>query len=310
MLASCDIEEDECGCIEEGEEETSIVLSDIPLFWSVFDSSEGNYTPSKFENDYFKGGSKVLEHYFEQKVKDAAMLSDLMNREDYLAYYTSIRESTESLEGTTADIRTALSDFKGLYPNAISGDIYLFMGPFASGGSVLENGDIAIGVEFFVQSPEAKTEGLPEYIKDVLKGKEYIPTVVIHELVHVQQREYARKIGLDMESRSLLEMTIAEGVAEFLAYHSTQQFLTDHLSSYVESNESLLRESFMADMHHSDYSKWLYNTGSSGDIPPDLGYYIGFEIAQKHFETFGSVERLLQITDAEAFLEESEYFQE
>jgi hypothetical protein len=309
FLNGCDNQEDDFPYPDRKLEDIDIVISDIDLFWSVFDKANGEYTPERFEDDYFFNGTNGLEQYFYKKVQSAEAMTNKLNNEDFLKYYTSIRTTSVNLDIINNAIRNSLILFDDLYDDANFSDVYLLMGSFAAGGTVLQNGDIAVGVEFFMDSQDSNTLGLPNYLKEVLKTSDFIPTIVIHELVHFQQLNFAEQEGLNLSNRSLLEVCISEGVSEYIAFLVTDRFTTMHLTDYFSSNEEELKQRFISEMNSSDYSNWLFNLGSGIDIPADLGYYIGFKIAEKHYENYHSIERLIEIEDANQFLEESRYFE-
>jgi hypothetical protein len=309
FLFGCDNHEDDFPYPERKLEDIDIVISDIDLFWSVFDKANGEYIPESFKDNYFLNGTNGLEQYFYKKVRRAEAMTNKLNNEDFLDYYTSIRTASASLDIIENAIRNSLILFDSLYDDANFSDVYLLMGSFASGGTVLQNGDLAVGIEFFMDSQNSNTLGLPDYLKEVLKSSDFISTIVIHELVHFQQLNFAEQEGLSLSGRSLLEITIAEGVAEYIAFLVTDKFTTMHLTDYFSANEEELKQRFISEMNSSDYSNWLFNLGSSIDIPADLGYYIGFKIAEKHYENHHSIEKLIEIEDANQFLEESRYFE-
>jgi uncharacterized protein YjaZ len=69
---------------------------------------------------------------------------------------------------------------------------------------------------------------------------------------------------------------------------------------------------FETAMHGTDVGRWLYNQDSeAADRPGDLGYFVGYRIAQSFYERTAdkeaAVAAIIEMPDADAFLAESGY---
>jgi uncharacterized protein YjaZ len=64
-------------------------------------------------------------------------------------------------------------------------------------------------------------------------------------------------------------------------------------------------------MRGPDSSEWLYNGTSAKGRPADLGYYLGYKIAQAYYQGGRDKKRairdILEAQDFEQFLRKSEY---
>jgi len=64
-------------------------------------------------------------------------------------------------------------------------------------------------------------------------------------------------------------------------------------------------------MTANDNSLWLYNGNSIKDRPADLGYYMGYKIAEAYYKNAAdkkqAVRDILEIKDFAAFLKASRY---
>lgn len=64
-------------------------------------------------------------------------------------------------------------------------------------------------------------------------------------------------------------------------------------------------------MHEDDVSDWLYNGSKSQNRPADLGYWIGYKITKAYYDKAAdkkqAVADIIQIDDADEFLEKSGY---
>jgi hypothetical protein len=80
---------------------------------------------------------------------------------------------------------------------------------------------------------------------------------------------------------------------------------------YGEANERELWHLFQQEMGGTDYSKWLYNGNTIKDRPDQLGYWMGYQIAEAYYERAPdkqkAIRALLNIRDFHAILEASGY---
>ena len=108
-------------------------------------------------------------------------------------------------------IKKHLKNFKKLYPNSLSTNLYLFKGLGNSGGRPLDE-DLVIGLELAladstINVSEYQSQSKKDYYKNVDSGG--IEFVAIHDYVHIQQRSII--------NNNLLEKTNYEGARDFIA---------------------------------------------------------------------------------------------
>ena len=65
-------------------------------------------------------------------------------------------------------------------------------------------------------------------------------------------------------------------------------------------------------MHGTDTSRWLYNQGSAtGGRPGDLGYFIGYRIAEAFYDRTTdkrlALRAIIEVGDSDLFLAQSGY---
>jgi hypothetical protein len=82
----------------------------------------------------------------------------------------------------------------------------------------------------------------------------------------------------------------------------------------LQAHAAELWREFRADMHGADYSRWLYNGWNKkalGDKPPDLGYWMGYQISKAYYERASNkrqaIREILSIKDFDRFVAESGY---
>jgi uncharacterized protein YjaZ len=141
-----------------------------------------------------------------------------------------------------------------------------------------------------------------------------LPWTIAHELAHTQQQYPwfgAMTGGPRFLRGTLLRHAIAEGAADFVAELITGEPVRN---PYGEAHEAELWAQFQRDAPGKDYSLWLYNgwnAAALGDLPPDLGYWMGYRIVQAYFKQAGdaaqALDDILTIRDFRGFLRASGY---
>ena len=101
--------------------------------------------------------------------------------------------------------------------------------------------------------------------------------MVAHETIHTQQHSYRKT--------TLLTGSIKEGVADFLTDLTLELNINQSIHNYANTRECELWKEFEADMKakSTDLSRWLYGGSKETNRPADLGYYMGFKIAEAYY---------------------------
>jgi uncharacterized protein YjaZ len=171
-----------------------------------------------------------------------------------------------------------------------------------SGGTLTANA-LLIGSEMYARTATTPTEEMNDWERQVIKGVEVVPHIVTHELIHYQQKYAA--------SATLLARSMNEGAADYIAELVSGGNINDHLHRYGNERERELWEEFKKEMDAKDVSRWLYQGDQSKDRPADLGYYMGYKIAEAYYKRAAdkkqAVKDILQIKDFHQFLAASGY---
>ena len=293
-------------------EEASMITSDIALFWKTFDASGSNFTSPTFRNDYFWSGTEALGLFFEQKIKNASKLSNILNDPAIRDYYLGVRANTENLENTTNEIFSGFFRLKQLYDEAVFSDIVFVIGALSTGGTVVKNGQMVIGTEMFSTDDNTPLDGLNEWQRKVVRNQTFLSSIVIHELIHVQQFRIKLETGDSIvDGNSLLDQALSEGIADFVTYLVLGRFFNDFIHDYADPIEADLWKEFESEMEGTNVSRWLYNGSNSGGRPGDLGYYLGYKIAEHFYnqssDKTAALKTILEVRDGQQFLALSGY---
>jgi hypothetical protein len=299
------------GCSEKQviQKKPNFITTDIDLFWKVFDDNNLYFESDSFKMNYVNKGSIGLKDFDELK-NICPELERKLRQSKYLNYYNSIRDNTTDLTDEITISKEAYITFEDIYSGFKQTDVYFLVGALTAGGKKTDNG-LLIGVEFFTKSETTSTDQLNEWYQKVLKEKIYLPSIVIHELVHFQQNFIPKYSS----HNTLLEQSIMEGMADYISYKiiNDNPFFNEHLHYYADSIENQLWDEFKKEMD-LDYKEtdWLYNGGgNSSTVPADLGYYVGFKIIESFVLSFNNesdaIEAMLNNYDYYDIFEKSNY---
>lgn len=264
--------------------EPTFITSDIELFWQTFDKQTSNYSSSEFQSEYINKGTIGLQDYASQK-NLAPSLQSVLRSSPYFEYFNEIRENSMDLSETEEKVAKGFELLETIYPETTFLNVYFLVGALTAGGRISENG-LLIAVEMFSAPDDFSLENLGEWHQNVIRNKKYLPSIVLHELVHVQQFQHPN-------SGSVLEASLAEGMADFISHHliSNEPFMNEHLHEYGDGKEEELWNEFKAQVNlNSSNTEWLYTAKTTANgHPADMGYYMGYKILESYSTQFSSI---------------------
>ena len=292
-------------------EKIRFVTSDVDLFWEMYDAELPLYTGEEVEEHYFNAGTPALLQFYEKKIQSPKALTTLLNSWLHRQYFESVRTNTLQIDDQKSMVMKAFNTFHTLYPEAVFTNVVFVIGALNTGGVVLPDGQIVIAAEMFGKTDDTKIDFFNSWLQSVLHKPDYLPVVIIHELVHLQQQQYAEKNNLPVGGRTLLDRALLEGSADFITHLVLDKFLTKQLLAFGNSKEEQLWQEFQQKMDRSDYGNWLYNGRSAKDQPADLGYYIGYKIAEYYYKNTENkkqaIKNIIQMKNGQSFLKASGY---
>jgi hypothetical protein len=280
-------------CSKEEDISTSapqFITTDIDLFWETYDKS-ASLSANDFQKNYIDKGTNGLRDYAQQK-NLASALNTTLNSNPYVAYYHTVRNNTLDVSEAIELSKEAFLSLQCIYPNTKFFKVYFLVGAMTAGGRVSDNG-LLIAVEMFSKNADTPLNELSEWHQNVLRSKKYLPSIVVHEFVHLQQNFRSQNTNY----KTTLEQSIVEGMADFIAFHllEDQPFMNEHLHAYGDLWEEDIWTEFDAQKNLSSRdTEWLY-TGSttSNGHPADMGYYVGFKILESYSETFDTIQEAI-----------------
>ena len=284
-------------------EAAQIVTSDLPRFIRALTMAA--QAPSDAERvailqrDYLDAGSPGLKDFLELRIQSAKNLFEAIAT--HPKYYGALEQAVPRVAEMEPAIRKSFRELKSLYPDAVFPDVFLVIGVMNSGGTTSDSG-LLIGLEMHAKTPATDMGEMDDWHKAVLGPLEELPGIIAHELMHYQQGP---------EGKTLLSHACYEGFADFVGELVSGQNINEHLRAYGDAHEKELWSQFRGEMDGKELSHWLYQGSKAKDRPADLGYYMGYRIAQSYYEHASdkkkAVRDILTVRDDKAFLRASKY---
>jgi hypothetical protein len=280
-----------------------LVTSDLDNFWRAYDAAAGAASAEEkekiFQSEYLDKGSAGLKDFLKLRIKSAHELVGVMRIRP--KFYAALREVTPRVSEMSPAMRASFQKLKELYPDAIFPDVYFLIGVMNSGGTTSDSG-LLIGLEIHGKTANTDMTEMDSWLKQVLGSVDELPQVVAHELIHYQQTG---------RGKTLLAQCLHEGSADFIGELISGGQINSHLREYGAAHEADLWREFSQAMDKNETSQWLYQGDKSKDRPADLGYYMGYRIAEAYYQHTAdkkkAVHDILTVHDFPAFLQESHY---
>ena len=110
----------------------------------------------------------------------------------------------------------------------------------------------------------------------------------------------------------LSDQALIEGSADFVGELAAGSFMNKPIYEYGYAHEAELWSEFQLAMNGTNTTAWLYNQGNaSSPRPGDLGYFIGYRIAQAYYnksaDKRAALKAIIEVSDAARFLAASGY---
>ena len=293
----------------------NIVSADIDNFWYAYDkimktkdsTRQLEYLNAIFINKASRGQKSMME----ARSYTANEYLDAIN--NYPKFWNSIRKNTLKTEAYNAEIIEGIKKFQTIYPDLTPSTIYYTMGVFRSPGTGFDD-IVLIGSEFALGDKETNTDELPEKFNHIKKyyhtnPVENIQFLNVHEYVHTQQNEMVY---------NLLSLCLYEGIAEFVASKATAKNSPWPALTYGPNNDKAVKKKFEHDMFNPQVIyNWLWNSSDNEFNTSDLGYYIGYSIANINYDKADdkaqAIKKMIELDysnekQIEAFVDNTKFF--
>lgn len=255
------------------------VSDDIANFWMAYESIQTTNDSTlqyQYINEiYINKGTDGLKALM--LVRNYTAKDFVESIKAYPNFWKSLKPMTFHIQKQFDDIETDISKLKTLYPDLKPSKIYFAMGGFRTGGTAYKD-MVLIGSELSLADESVIITELPE--RSQLYFKTYKPTenlalTCTHEYIHTQQKELIH---------NLLSKCLYEGIAEFVSCKATEKPSSSPAIALGKPHQDKVVEQFVKDLFlMSNDSDWLWGENTNHLKERDLGYYMGYEIAERYY---------------------------
>ncbi len=264
------------------------MIEDVVRFYRLYDEAQGRPGAERLQRDYLDAGSEGLRHFAQRRRVTGARIADALTRRPQL--YVEARRCMETLPRVQARLTQALQRLATLYPEAQLPPVTIVVGPGKPVGIGYPDTGLQIGLEALCAV---------DWMNPDLEAR--FVHVIAHEYAHVQLDPATA--DSDLRPSTVLERSLAEGAAEFVAELISGQVAYAHFGPLTRGREQEIETAFVADMRGTDLSRWLDN--STAEKPGDLGYWVGYRIVKAYYQRAADKHRalgeILRMRDPDAF---------
>jgi hypothetical protein len=290
--------------------QASFVTSDIGHFWEAYDGGGKDGVASAFQRLYLDRASPGLRDFIRARNITATSLVQMVRA--YPRYFGAIRDNTLSLTqgaAVLAMVRANFDKIESLYPAAIYPPVTFLIGRFSTGGTTGASG-MLIGTEFYAIDDTTPLVELGDFQRNNVQPLFSLPLIIAHEHTHVLQVQAGRL--MKQATKTLLDWSLIEGSADLVGELVSGGHINGAIYAWALPHEDSLWTEFQLVMNGTDISGWLYNQGTATpDHPGDLGYFVGYRIAQAYYnnaaDKTAALRDIVEVGDAHAFLSASGY---
>jgi Predicted Zn-dependent protease (DUF2268) len=259
-----------------------IETADIDHFWEAFDSlSLAKSTVdsvSIIERLYFGRATEGLKAY--RPVRPNTALNHIESIRNYPKYWRSVRPMTARAKQAKPAIDKVFSKYQTFIPHFRPTNVAFVVGCINSAGTISSDW-IFIGVDIAAADTTIDKSEMDNKFKDLIGTDDGDLTVIVaHEAIHTQQISI---IDPPTEGETLWNSIIDEGIADFIPHLLFKHQLNPRAYEYGYKNECELWQQLTIDLGKNNYKPWLYNGMEIKDRPADLGYFMGFRIAEAFY---------------------------
>ncbi len=259
----------------------NIVTTDIDNFWMAYDAvittKDSTKQQAYLKELFLEKGTPGLEAIMQARRYTPQSYLDAIN--NHPLFWESMRENMEKAKDLGGEMETGINQLRKLYPELKPAKVYFTVGAFKTNGTTLDS-LVLIGSELALADSTTVSKEFSEkhsHLKPFFASnpRKNIVFLNVHEFVHTQQKN---AVGSNLLARCL-----HEGVAEFIAEQATEQPSPNYCISFGKANNFKVRDAFEKEMFSPYIYNWLMNDFNNEFQQRDLGYYIGYAIANNYF---------------------------
>lgn len=298
----------------EPENRKTVLTADLDHFWEAFDHLPQCRTHADsvrtIQELYLDRATDGLIDFI--KVRQFTAEKFVQTIAARYKFYRSVRANTLEAKNAIPQIEYIFNRFKQLYPGFRPFKVCFAIGVVGTGGTTSDR-FVLVGAEVSLSNDKADLSEFNgnAYSKQLMGTEplqQKIRNIIAHECVHTQQifRPDSNAVICGQ-----LYACLHEGIADFIGELLAGGQINTYIHTYGDQHEADLWKEFKATLCKSNATDWLYNYHLVKDKPADLGYYMGYKIAQAYYEQAPDKQQaigdILRLKDPLRFMQESGY---
>ncbi|MEM7571890.1 MAG: hypothetical protein AAF433_03270 [Bacteroidota bacterium] len=262
--------------------ELELITTDIDHFWEAYDqiiATEDSTEQYKLLKELFLDKASIGQLAMIER-RNYTPEWYLATIQEYPRFWSSIRENTLEAREYAVEIERGIRQLREWYPELRPAGIYFTVGCLRSNGTTQEQ-LVLIGSELAMADATTDLSEMPPAVQNNLGpfvSANPINDLVflnVHEYVHTQQRYHGN---------DLLSQCVYEGIAEFVPTVAMGVSSPTPAIHFGPEHDDRIRTVFSRQLSTSYYMDWLYNNFNNEFEMRDLGYYVGYAIAERNFQ--------------------------
>ncbi|MEL6668034.1 MAG: DUF2268 domain-containing putative Zn-dependent protease [Bacteroidota bacterium] len=256
-----------------------IETSDIGRFWEAYDSLDQATSRADsiaiMQEVYIDQASAGFREFLNIRAFTAEEY--IQKIAAYPGFWSSVRPLTEVVISRMDEVEAVFARYRTALPNFKQPNICFAIGGIRTGGTI-SGGYILIGTEIAAADSSVQKGELFEWMQSVVGQTGDITAMIAHESIHTQQR--------GSTGDGLIKKTINEGVADFLSEQITGMNINYRIYDYAYAHECEIWQDWQRDLvkNPTGFRNWMYQGNNVEGRPADLGYFIGYRIAQSYYD--------------------------
>ncbi len=201
---------------------------------------------------------------------------------------------------------------EALLPHYDMPTVYFLVGGLRAGGQAGDGNHVMVAAEIYAKTPGINVSELKPGMR--MYTPQDVVHIVAHEAAHIIQEEIQgseRYLSLYTEpgKGTLIAYSLREGAANLVAKLVSGGHINPQAEAYGIQHEEELWQLFRDQAMDTDLGDWFfYAPKEHPDWPKDLGYWMGYRMALKCYESAADkaqmLVRILDAVDSEALLRE------
>ncbi len=266
----------------QAQKKANVITSDVKNFWNAYDKITAvKDTVQQYQylkSLYLDKGTEGLKAIIKARNYTPQDYINAIN--NYPQFWASVRNNTLKADKMGAELDKGVGKLRKIYPDLKPARIYFTIGALRTGGTY-GDGHVLIGSEIAMSDKNTVSSEFPPAMRKARRT--YFDSNPINDLILLNIHEYVHTQQHPM-GESLLTASISEGIAEFVSCKAMGVPSAAPAVGFGKKNADKVRARFELEMFYPpNLYRWLWGDAPNSFGVRDLGYYIGYQMAENHY---------------------------